>query len=758
MKKAVLVLPSYTEDAYGLFKEYFNYINMEFDILFLCKEKKDRILKKDVDLTADDLQGYSIICPVGAESLKYTPPLLEDKGMTGIMKYNGVLIEELYFPIISPNLVEFKPQYKEEIFKAFVLLRQIVMDSNEVVLNFKDYRFIDNCQDFEEFLEEMEEVDKIVVDIETTSLSPRQGNILGVVLSCYKHQGVYITAEVFKQYLEEIQDIFNEKTAIFHNAKFDMKFLKYEYKLVFPKFEDTMIMHYVLDESTGTHGLKGLAMKFTDLGDYERDLDEFKKEFCRKSKIKLADFNYGMIPTEILSEYGCRDGDATYQLFSKFHPIILRNDRFNRLYYDILLPTLINLMEMEDNGGPICKQSLNTAIDEIKLEIEDCLTDINNDENILKLEDKQGKPFNPNSVKQLGTLLFDIIGLTPIKRTATGAASTDAEVLSMIDHPIAEAILDLRKKNKLLNTYLMNILNGMDDDDRLRSNFNLHGTTSGRLSSSGVLNYQNIPRDIKLIKEVFKARPGYKIVQCDLGTAEVYYAAVLSNDRFLQQAFVDKLDFHSYVAKRMFNLPCEVSEIKTNFKDYRQISKAITFGIMYQAGPYKIAETVNADCTPGNEISVQEAKDHINTYFREAKDLKLFINNSNKFIENNAYIYSYYGRKRRLPESKSKNKSVAGHAVRSGVNFLIQSIASDINIMGFNDLMDWIRENNYEKDILPFTLVHDSIVSEVREDLVEEYIENTRKFLQKDRGLSIPNAPIKVDFGIGDTWAEANEE
>jgi DNA polymerase I-like protein with 3'-5' exonuclease and polymerase domains len=178
---------------------------------------------------------------------------------------------------------------------------------------------------------------------------------------------------------------------------------------------------------------------------------------------------------------------------------------------------------------------------------------------------------------------------------------------------------------------------------------------------------------------------------------------------------------------------------------------------MYQAGPAKIAETVNKDSVPGEEISIPQAKLFINKYFNEARALKRFIDASNQQIENYAYIYSFFGRKRRLPESKSPNPGVAKHAVRSGVNFLVQSVASDINIMGVIDLIKWVDENNYHNDILPFTVVHDSIVSEVREDLIDIYIQNARECIQRDRGLSIPNCPIKVDFEVGPSWGELNE-
>jgi DNA polymerase I-like protein with 3'-5' exonuclease and polymerase domains len=135
-------------------------------------------------------------------------------------------------------------------------------------------------------------------------------------------------------------------------------------------------------------------------------------------------------------------------------------------------------------------------------------------------------------------------------------------------------------KGRVFVFSIKNIKEGVDEDLRLRSSFNITGTTSGRLSSSGVLNYQNLPRDKDAgIKKIFRAQEGYSIVQADLGTAEVYVAAALSNDKFLQKAFIEKMDFHSYVAKSMFKLDCSVAEVKILYPDHRQWAKAITFGI-----------------------------------------------------------------------------------------------------------------------------------------------------------------------------------
>ena len=726
--------------------------NIDYDVKYLSSQPKDKILKKDVDLDLAELAGYKITCPIGADALKYVA------GMTGIQKYNGVFVEKKYLPIMHPNIILIKPQIEDDIKKAFNQIPKLLSGENLGVEIEKDYCFVETEQQFQAYKQQLEDAAILVADIETTSVSPFTGTILGVALSTKAHQGIYVSAEIVQKHKNWFYNLFKHKKIIFHNAKFDMGFMAHEYGFEFPDFEDTMLLHYCLEESVGTHGLKSLAMRFTDLGDYERDLDEYKKTWARKNKIKLEDFNYGMLPSDILAPYACKDADATFQLFSKFMPLVEKSPEFTKLYRDILIPATYALRKLEKNGGPVNREQVEWLANQYEIDVEECLAEIANSEAVARFERIHGKIFNPNSTAQLRELFFNILNIKPTKKTETGAWSVDKEVLKEINHPLAEAILDLREKSKMAGTYISNIRRGIDYDDRLRSGFNIHGTTSGRLSSSGTLNYQNIPRDNKDIKKLFRARPGYKIVQCDLGTAEVYYAAVLSADKFLQQAFIDKLDFHSYVAKQMFNLPCEVKDVKKLYPNERQYAKAITFGIMYQAGPAKIAETVNKDAKAGEEISVSQAKQFINKYFNEAKALKRFIDASNDQIENYAYIYAFFGRKRRLPEAKAPNPGVAKHAIRSGVNFLVQSVASDINVLGLIDLIKWVESNGYDDVIKPFTVVHDSIVSEVREDLVPIYIENARRCIQTDRGLSIPNCPIKVDFEIGDSWGELEDE
>ena len=723
----------------------------DYDVKFLHSGKKEKILKKDIDLDFEELNTYKIVGLIGAEPLKYIA------GMTGIQKYNGMFIEKKYLPIMNPNIAVFKPQLEDDIVRAFNQVPKLLSGEDLGKQAEKDYCFVETEDQFQNYREQFEDAKKIVVDIETTSVSPHTGTILGIALSTRPHQGIYVSVDIVNKHKQWFHNLFMDKLCIFHNSKFDTNYMETEMGFEFPNYEDTMLLHYCLEEAVGTHGLKPLALRFTDLGDYERELDEYKKSWARKNKVKLADFNYGMLPSDILAPYACKDADATFQLYGKFKPLVEKSEDFNRLYENILLPATHAMKTLEKNGGPINIEQVNWLAEQYQIDMEECLEEINTHEAVQRFERVYEKTFNPNSTAQLRDLFFSILKLKPTKKTDTGAWSVDKEVLTNLNHPLSEAILELREKTKMAGTYISNIKNGVDKDGRLRSGFNIHGTTSGRLSSSGNLNYQNIPRDNKDIKKLFKARPGYKIIQCDLGTAEVYYAAMLSGDKFLQKAFIDKLDFHSYVAKQMFNLPEEVNQVKKLHPNERQYAKAITFGIMYQAGPAKIAETVNKDAKAGEEITSAQSKQFIQKYFNEARSLKRFIDGSNQQIENHAYIYSFFGRKRRLPEAKSPNRGVAQHAIRSGVNFLVQSVASDINVLGVIDLVKWIEQKGYTDDIKPFTVVHDSIVSEVREDLIDTYIENAKRCIQTDRGLSIPDCPIKVDFEIGPSWGELDE-
>lgn len=451
--------------------------------------------------------------------------------------------------------------------------------------------------------------------------------------------------------------------------------------------------------------------------------------------------------------HNCIDSIVTFLLYLKLKPAVQKNKKLDKLYNNILLPACSFLIDIEENGVPFDLERLKFAQIEMQKSIDESVEELYRDPRISKFEDYQGKEFNPNSVMQLRSLLFDFIGIQPTgKKTGTGANSTDAEVLQELaeEHEVPKLILNIRQKSKIKNTYLDKIIPNLDRDSRLRTNFNLHGTTSGRLSSSGKLNMQQLPRDNPAVKGCIKARPGYKIVSVDLTTAEVYIAAVLSGDKELMGVFTGGGDFHSTIAKKVFNLPCEVSEVKALFPLLRQAAKAITFGILYGSGANKVSETVNKEAKANGMdyvFTVQDAQEAIKAYFKQFKDLKNWLTKNQEFISSNGYAYSHFGRKRRLPNVLSTDGGVKGHAVRSGINFLIQSTASDVNLLAAIDMHEYIKNTGMDAKI--FALVHDSILAEVREDLVDLYTKKLTAFIQADRGVSIPGYAIGCDFDLG---------
>jgi DNA polymerase I-like protein with 3'-5' exonuclease and polymerase domains len=554
-----------------------------------------------------------------------------------------------------------------------------------------------------------------------------------------------------EELVELLQQIVDKFEIVFHNMKFDWKMIEFHMGIVFREdhSHDTMVMHYVLDENAA-HGLKPLALKYTHYGDYDSELEEFKSEYCAKNGILKDNFTYDFIPFEVICKYASIDTAVTYELAIKFLPLIEANPRLKSVYYNLLIPGTIFLHRMEEVGIPISYDRMSKAANYLDISIQLAKEQIYEFPEIKQFEAAEGIIFNPNSVQQLRKVLFDYLGLTPTgKLTATGAISTDAEVLEELseEHPLPAAILKVRQLGKIKNTYISKILPELDRDGRIRTNFNLIFTTSGRLSSSGKFNAQQIPRDDPIIKGCIVAPEGYSIVSQDLQTGEMYYAAVLSGDKNLQQVFLSGGDFHSTIAKMVFDLPCAVEDVKNLFPSIRQSAKAISFGILYGSGPQKVSDTVTK--VTGEYYGIDRAKDDIAAYFTKFKKLKQWLKSREEFIKANGFTYSFFGRKRRLINVFSADKGIAAHEVRSGINSEVQSICSDVNLLGAMDTARAVKH----LDAKIFMLVHDSIVALVRDDHVEEYCRLLKENTQKDRGCSIPKAPIGVDQEIGKDYS-----
>ena len=728
--------------------KYEQYFDFSFELFHMSSKPITKLLKKDVDLNID-INLYDLVILVGAEAAK------EYAKVTSVTNYAGQLVANKFIPISNPAMLAFKPEGKPDFERSIDKIHKYINGETRVAKT-GDFCGINSESAAYEFLTEVLENAQgvVAIDTETTGLYPRDGYVLGVSISYKPNHGRYISCDCLSETNAELlQRICKEFIVVFHNMKFDYKMLKYHLDLEFDRtrVHDTMVMHYVLDETDG-HGLKELALKYTDYGDYDAKLDEFKREYCRQHGVLNENFTYDLIPFDIISEYASIDTAVTLELYNKFWPIIQRNDRLHSVYTKILIPGTLFLMDMEEVGIPISRERMQLADVYLSEQIKLAKENIYTFKEVKLFESNENKIFNPNSVMQLRQILFDYLGLTPTgKKTATGAISTDAEVLEQLseEHELPKAILQVRKLSKIQNTYIHKILPELDRDDRIRTNFNLIFTTSGRLSSSGKFNAQQIPRDDPIIKGCIKAPQGYKIVSQDLRTAEMYYAAVLSGDSSLQKVFTDGGDFHSSIAKMVFDLPCEVEQVKKLYPDMRQSAKAISFGILYGSGADKVSLTVSK--ATNQHYPVERAREDIKQYFTTFKKLKHWLDSRKEFIEQNGYTYSFFGRKRRLPNVFSSDRGIAAHEVRSGINSEIQSLASDVNLLGAIETARTVRERKLDARI--FMLVHDSIVALVKDNDVDEYCNILRECTQYDWGCNIPGFPIGVDQDIGDDYS-----
>lgn len=560
--------------------QYDRYFDFDFDHYHLSSVYLQKVLKKDVDIEIDT-DAYDFIITVGSEATKHFTK-------ESVTNSAGLLIQDRYLPISNPAMLAFRPEGKPEFERALSQLKKYLSGDIKGPSKDGDFKGITDEKEAEAVLQEIlsSDASAIALDTETTALYPRDGYVLGISISHRPKWGRYISSDAMTfeatELLQAICDKWGENI-VFHNRKFDEKMLSYHFGLNFhPDCQDTMVEHYVLDETEGTHGLKGLAIKYTDYGDYDKALEEFKVEYCKANNLTQDQFTYDLIPFDIIAEYAAIDTAVTLELHNKFRPIIAKNNKLESVYRNIMIPGIKFLTDMEEVGIPMDIERLEAADNYLDKWISEAKEEIYGFKEIQRFEADTGKIFNPNSVQQLRTVLFDYARLTPTgKLTKTGALSTDAEVLEELsgEHPLPAAILKVRQLGKIRSSYISKILPELDKDGRIRTNFNLTFTTSGRLSSSGKFNAQQIPRDDPIIKGCIKAPPGYKIVSQDLTTAEMFYAAVLSGDKNLQKVFSSKGDFHSTIAKMVFNLPCPVEDVKKMYPLDRQAAKAVSFGI-----------------------------------------------------------------------------------------------------------------------------------------------------------------------------------
>ena len=342
----------------------------EFDHYHLCSEQKKKILKRDVDIEID-LDEYDWIILVGSEALQN---FTREKSIT---EYSGKLLNDKYLPIINPAMLTFKPEARRTWDESLeTVMGYIKGKIKPVQIDDKNFFGLTNKEEIMGWLVDALEAPTgyISCDCETTGLFPRDGHVLGISLAYCRDHGVYILSDSIDEDVEyEMQKLFDKKKVIFHNAKFDLAMLEYHFGFKFPRIEDTMLMHYMLNENPGTHGLKQLALKHTKYGNYERELEDFIAGYCKRNGVLKAQFTWDMVPFDIMQVYAAMDAAVTFELYELMDEAIHKNLKLVRVYRDILLPGMLFLKDCQDAGVPFDRKRLEIAQNLMEKEIQEAI-------------------------------------------------------------------------------------------------------------------------------------------------------------------------------------------------------------------------------------------------------------------------------------------------------------------------------------------------------------------------------------------------
>jgi DNA polymerase-1 len=441
------------------------------------------------------------------------------------------------------------------------------------------------------------------------------------------------------------------------------------------------------------------------------------------------------LTAEEIKDYACEDADITYQIFEKTAPE-LKEQGLQELFDDVEIPLISILADMEWEGVNIAVPFLQEYSDTLAQDIAVL------EKQIFEIA---GETFNLDSPKQLGPILFEKLKITDeIKKTKTGQYSTSEDVLSKYahSHPIVNLILDYRELRKLKSTYVDAIPALVHaNTGRLHTSFMQTVAATGRLSSNNP-NIQNIPIRTPRGREIRKAfvprNEDYTILSADYSQIELRVIASLSEDKNMCEAFNSGKDIHQATAAKVFNVPIE--EVT---KEMRSKAKAVNFGIIYGQGAFGLAQNLG--------ISRTEAKEIIDSYFKQFSTLKNFQADQIESAKEKGYVETILHRKRHLPDINSRNAIVRGFAERNAINAPIQGSAADIIKLAMIRIFKAFEENHIQSKMI--LQVHDELVFDVLkseqaqvQQIVQDCMQNAFKM----------NVPLIAESGLGDNWLVAH--
>lgn len=503
---------------------------------------------------------------------------------------------------------------------------------------------------------------------------------------------------------------------------------------VLTPMELQMVSDFLPDKVIG-HDIKAMLHRFDQIGltanqfvfDTALAAYDLNPSQSDHSVSKLAT-NFLGINTDDADAAAC--AEAIWYLYQPMMDELTRHN-MNKLYYEIELPLCSTLYDMEVAGIAIDADQLEQFGKMLSVRIRDC------EQLIL---DYSAEPLNINSTKQLGILLFEKLGLPPVKKTKSGY-STSAEVLEKIrdKHPIIPAILDYRILTKLKSTYVDGLSKVVAADGRVHTTFQNLVTATGRLSSTEP-NLQNIPVRNELgaeIRKMFVARPGYVLVDADYSQIELRVLAHIAEDAQMRSAFANGVDIHTATASQVFGVNTDqVTPMQ------RRHAKAVNFGIVYGISEFSLSEDIG--------VSRYEAKAYIERYLTNYCGVRKYMKQVVEDARQQGYTCTMFGRKRYIPELKSSNYMIRQGAERMALNTPIQGTAADIIKLAMIRVHQALKERFPEAKLL--LQVHDELIVECPEALAEQVAALISSQMQTVVDLSVP---LLAEAKIGKNWFEA---
>ncbi|MDE1326238.1 DNA polymerase I [Vibrio aestuarianus] len=612
------------------------------------------------------------------------------------------------------------------------------VDSSAVTIDRSQYQTILDEKTFSEWLDKLKAADVFAFDTETDSLDYMVANLVGV--SFATEEGVAAYVPVAHDYLDAPQQLDRDwvlsqlkpileddnQAKVGQNLKYDASVLaRYDIEMKGIK-HDTMLASYVYNSVGGKHDMDSLALRFL-----QHSCISFE-QVAGKGKNQLT---FNQIDLEQAAPYAAEDADVTLRLHHRLMGYIEQDEKLNCVYQQIEVPLVPVLSRIERTGVMIDDMLLSAQSHEIAARL---------DELEQKAFEIAGQPFNLSSPKQLQTILFEQMGLPVIKKTPTGAPSTNEEVLQelALDYPLPKVIIEHRGLAKLKSTYtdkLPKMIN--PTTGRVHTSYHQAVTATGRLSSTDP-NLQNIPirnEEGRRIRQAFVAPHGWKIMAVDYSQIELRIMAHLSGDKALLEAFQQGKDIHAATAAEILGV--SIDQVSS---EQRRRAKAVNFGLIYGMSAFGLAKQLG--------IPRGEAQGYMDKYFERYPGVMQYMEDTRSTASELGYVETLLGRRLYLPEIKSRNGMRRKAAERAAINAPMQGTAADIIKKAMLLVDAWIEEYGQGRVKL-LMQVHDELVFEVQETALAEIESKVQQLMESAADLKVP---LVADTGHGDNWDQAH--